>query len=866
MTPVEPVNRELRDAVVAHLSDGTSVEVVGLPGSGRSTLLDAVVRTLDDTGWTVVRVHGVRALRSRPLEALAVAGLVPRGDARASTAVSVAASQLETALRGPRSVLVLDDVDVLDETSYGVVAAAHARRAFPVLAASRPGQGAHLADLQPVVRITVQPLGFEAFQDLLADVLPGAVSAGLAGRLFTLSGGLPRLALTIVELARRRGAFSDADGTWRIVGDAFAPELAPTVEPFLDGLSDDARSTLEALSLVGTVPVAAARELSTTDALAELETSGLLRFATRGDALVVGVYPHAVAEYLRRSVPQIRRLVLDDRLRAATDDPPPAGPPLPVQLPAPSTLRHPPHAAPEVETSGTVLNRLFLEEWYRSTLARRADWEREPSARTALPYLRTLVVGDADRSTVRDLMDRTPPSDDPAWQARWAIWRADVLAELDGDLAAATTVLAEAQADLVDLGPWLDAGGRWLRTLHDTVPPEPLVVPPRRVPAVARRTVVTVEAQRLLAVGDPVGALALHEGDDAAVDPDPGSTVNPDTWSGVVRGVALVAAGRSEEALRTSRAALERGRVALDPDVVHGHGYVVSLALLLLARTTELRSHLSVTLSIGLRSSLHRQFEAGNRSIAAVVAAIDGRVDTAHALAQQASALPGHLGPYPATSPTWALAQLDVWRHAENPDARRRAADSLWEESQALLARGAVLAGGVVGALAIDFSADAERLARLEAACAGTDSELLRALLRLGRASGAGADELLAVGRSLVADGHVLMGARAFAHAAGRLQQAGDPEAVRAALTDARELVRSHGGEPGMLVRPVHRAVRLTPREREIAGLAIAGLSNEDVADQLHLSVRTVQNTLGRACAKLGVPGRAELTRDLLGA
>jgi len=51
----------------------------------------------------------------------------------------------------------------------------------------------------------------------------------------------------------------------------------------------------------------------------------------------------------------------------------------------------------------------------------------------------------------------------------------------------------------------------------------------------------------------------------------------------------------------------------------------------------------------------------------------------------------------------------------------------------------------------------------------------------------------------------------------------------------------------------------LTRREREIARLAAAGQSSQEIARTLRLSVRTVNNHLGRAYAKLGVPGRHAL-------
>jgi DNA-binding CsgD family transcriptional regulator len=57
----------------------------------------------------------------------------------------------------------------------------------------------------------------------------------------------------------------------------------------------------------------------------------------------------------------------------------------------------------------------------------------------------------------------------------------------------------------------------------------------------------------------------------------------------------------------------------------------------------------------------------------------------------------------------------------------------------------------------------------------------------------------------------------------------------------------------------------LTRREREIATLAARGATDRQIADELIVSIRTVQSHLYNAYAKLGVDGRAGLV-DLLGA
>jgi DNA-binding CsgD family transcriptional regulator len=50
----------------------------------------------------------------------------------------------------------------------------------------------------------------------------------------------------------------------------------------------------------------------------------------------------------------------------------------------------------------------------------------------------------------------------------------------------------------------------------------------------------------------------------------------------------------------------------------------------------------------------------------------------------------------------------------------------------------------------------------------------------------------------------------------------------------------------------------LTPRERDVLRLVVAGRSNPEIAEALFLSRRTVTTHLTRIFAKLGVQGRAE--------
>ena len=98
--------------------------------------------------------------------------------------------------------------------------------------------------------------------------------------------------------------------------------------------------------------------------------------------------------------------------------------------------------------------------------------------------------------------------------------------------------------------------------------------------------------------------------------------------------------------------------------------------------------------------------------------------------------------------------------------------------------------------------------------------------------------------------------AEAAAAAAARFRDTRSPEAASASKLTSEMLSRCD-----MLRTPALglRRPSLTDRERQIAGLAAVGVSSREIAQQLVLSTRTVENHLQRAYAKLGVTGRAEL-------
>jgi DNA-binding NarL/FixJ family response regulator len=69
---------------------------------------------------------------------------------------------------------------------------------------------------------------------------------------------------------------------------------------------------------------------------------------------------------------------------------------------------------------------------------------------------------------------------------------------------------------------------------------------------------------------------------------------------------------------------------------------------------------------------------------------------------------------------------------------------------------------------------------------------------------------------------------------------------------------------PGSLLRPLQPPA-LSHRERQVLGLALAGLSNAQIAEHLYLAPSTVKTHISSAFRRLGVHSRREATARVLG-
>ena len=122
---------------------------------------------------------------------------------------------------------------------------------------------------------------------------------------------------------------------------------------------------------------------------------------------------------------------------------------------------------------------------------------------------------------------------------------------------------------------------------------------------------------------------------------------------------------------------------------------------------------------------------------------------------------------------------------------------------------------------------------------------------------------LMAAATAFEAMGACLLAAEATLSAAVALRRAGDARRATTPERRAAALMRRCEGAMTPALAPLESQVLLSARELEVASLAVAGLSNREIAERLCLSVRTVENQLQRVYEKLGVARRAQLAEAL---
>lgn len=822
------------EGLAALVADGLSVDVVGRPLSGRSTILDVAADRLRERDVDVVRIAGIRAWRDRPLAVLTTADL---GGSVAPTSVADLVRTL-VARTGPRpSALVVDDLDDLDPASAGVLHAAHRETRAPLVTARRTG-----SDEQAVVRellgavhggvgVEVGPLPFDEMHQLVHDVLGGAVDPAAVAGIAVLAGRLPGLAAALVAAARTEGVLVESSGLWESIGAISARGLARALAPLTRALDPAEHDGLTVLALAGRPTVPAAERLVGPDLLLRLERLGLVTTTDESGTDAVAVVPPALGELMVRTCgplhrAQVERQIADQFARRL----------------APLGSGH----GPSLEDS--VTTKRIADHWEAERQLLLRAWQDDPRPGTATALLTaTLVCAEPDPSPEEIREGTDLGSGDAPDAARFECWYAVHLAVHRRSLDEARVHLDGCARRYPESAGTVAVVRAHLEAVFDRVP-DPSAVD-ALVASSSGAALATAEVVRLesaVYAGRSSTALRLLRGRSTR------GALNRSTAE-AAHGMALILDGRVAEGTDRALDGVAAARAGLDPGMMQAHAYVAATGLTLAGRFREVDTLVALSLTMTTRTPQEEHFRGGVLSLAAIAALWQSRWAYARRLAFQSRALDYRSGPLPAMVPGPLLA-------ISSTPGLATASEEIWDAAVERLDRGYVAAAALAALTSIERDPDPVRGARLREALHGVESPLLQTF---GDYAAATAERDVA-GLGLAQEALSAMGVhtyatRAVVSSARVLRDRGDTARALETIGRAWELTDRLDSEQVAFFHPYVRALDLSSRELEIVDMITTGLTAGEVASALGISPRTVESHLLAAYKKIGMDNREDL-------
>lgn len=842
--------RELEDVMSALTEpNGKGAALVGAAGVGKTRLTDEAVTRLEQTGVTVRRCYATVATSSIPFGALAA--MLP-ADMRTANPLGRAVEHL---LAEPRPLaIVVDDAHLLDDASIGLlhhmIRHGHAR----VLVTSRPGERSELWQEGLLLRYPLGDLSRAESDLVLERALEGPVDTRTASLLWSGSTGNPLYLRELVVSGRAVGSLRAAEGIWSWHGAIeLGGRLGELVQENLGRLEPSHRHALELLAYSEPVELDLLASLVQEESLDDLETRALILVESSGRRTVVRLGHPLYGSLLRATCPELRaqshqRALAagleatgarrrEDLMRIATwrlD----GGSPISLDLLAAAAEQA--WAARDV----TLAERLC-----------RAAVDAGGLSRVGHVFGQVLMHGrapDQAEATLADVMSGPLSADD---LSRLGATRSMNLhfGLADADAAAAVLDAVDVPELPEDLRDWLTV----VRTLEeaqyrpaaevleDTCRP---VAPHLSVHMRRTRALCLVHAGRFR---EGLEEIASYEAEELASGDEP---QEPDDGALRMRCFALAFSGHLSEA---ESLALTMYTRSFDELAFTGATSLYSV----LSFCARLRGHGAQALRFAREGSPKTPdnpliFDTIALANLAASAALCGDGD----LAQEALARGEK-----ARRPAWQLTGVTVsvarsWVLACTGDVRA-AADAAMAAADECAELG--VHSSEAGALhdAARFGVDTSL--RLAALTSFMDDPLTAAYAAHATALAHAAPTVLeAVATDFLRLGATLYAAEALASAA-RLHRAQD-NARAASQVSARQalLMRDFDSARTPALR-VDGLTHLTRRQAEVARLATSGLTNQQIAEQLHTSKRTVDNHLHAIYGVLGVTGRDELRTAL---
>ncbi len=830
--------QELRQSL-QFVQSGWDIEVVGRRGDGRSTFLNALSEKLTERGWRVLRVYANASLSNTPLSALHLAGLVQEGGPAPVSIVSAAALLLKLA-KEQNSVLLVDDLSELDELSWGVIRHVRAVTSLTIVSTGLVGgnlEGRQLlpsGGIRPALLVRLGPLTVEETHVLLQRRLGAPLAHSSLSKLYAKSGGIPELALAVVEAGLARGTFVQLEETWHLVRDSWSEVIDGVVAQHLSSLTPKEQVALKKLSLAGLIDFEDSLKLVSAENIERLEARDIVHFYPSGDRRWLTIAPPLLAEYFQ----QHNRHAKGNTVWS--------------EYPKDEAPGHPTaHTVIKLPSADPLYVRLAFDHLEQRLVAAAEKWQLEPSVRSGVAYLDLLNQSRAPHWQVREVLEGTKSLVRSAEEtARVDIWTVWWLAYGEEDLVSALELAVPRQEH--------GAYGRLLDATRVRVQLELGRTPEDAELLLSDLESLPIDVQ--LEMNITRALLYLNQGRfgearELLQVPVSHQSNNLRILHDVVHGFTLLGLGDFSQTIAIAVDGYFAARDRFEATAMSAYGYLLAVVFAVSGQDQQLQTLRSTATALGGAPHFPKIAYLGILFTATIGAGRLRRQDEIRTIGEELD-----LTIYPEGKEVHNIGIWEPIRQIAHIGGTDSTADLLWESGQGLIERELLFSGAMSCLIAIELRPESERLETLILQLEHVRGELINAFIDYLRAvinEDTGA--LLSVIERLRASGCVLQAVRAHRIAARMKRDSGDFAVAEQIDGMARAFIEKFDANEFNLVQLGLDQSVLTAREKEIAHLVAEGLSNHQIAESLVLSVRTVENHVHRIIRKLGVRSRHQV-------